>query len=202
MIQVFDDIVPEKLAQKIEEYTLGKEVKWELERATMIPEFNVKDPNLVEFLQFRHIIKHADQKRDQHAYRFVLQIFERLSVKYGIMINDPFRVKYNLLPRIEKFKELQYNTPHVDAADSHYGLIYYVCDSDGDTIIFDQTSKEHPMERASLFKNFTIKEKISPKRGRLVLFDGDQYHTSSHPTENDLRCIINIDVLKRNVKML
>lgn len=202
MIRVFDNVVSKKLAQKIEDYTFSSSIKWELEKATMSPEFKVKDPNLVEFIQFRNIIKHMDQIFDNNAYSMLIEIFKQLSLKEGIMFDDPFRVKYNLLPKIEKFKELQYNTPHIDGQVDHYGMIYYVCDSDGDTVIFDQTKKEYDMHNASKFKKFTIKKRVSPKKGRLVLFDGDYYHTSSHPTENDLRCVININSKKEGTRIL
>ena len=38
-----------------------------------------------------------------------------------------------------------------------------------------------------------IKKKITPKQGRVVVFDGRFYHTAEQPTDNK-RCIINFDV--------
>ena len=41
--------------------------------------------------------------------------------------------------------------------------------------------------------NFTIKKKVSPKQGRVVLFDGRHWHTAQQPNHN-LRCIVNYNL--------
>ena len=49
-------------------------------------------------------------------------------------------------------------------------MLYYVNDSDGDTIIYNEKTK---FDDCNVMKmNFTIKKKVSPKQGRVVLFDG------------------------------
>ena len=68
--------------------------------------------------------------------------------------------------------------------EDHLVALYYVCNSDGDTIIYNER------ERSS---NYTIKEKVTPKKGRIVLFDGRLYHTAEQPI-NTTRCIVNYDV--------
>ena len=42
-------------------------------------------------------------------------------------------------------------------------------------------------------KGFTKKIKVTPKQGRVVLFDGALYHTAEQPNHN-LRCIVNYDL--------
>ena len=63
-------------------------------------------------------------------------------------------------------------------------MIYFVSDSDGDLIIYNEKEKS---------KSYTIKKKISPKQGRVVLFDGSLYHTAQQPNHN-LRCVVNYDL--------
>ena len=55
----------------------------------------------------------------------------------------------------------------------------YLNDSDGDTIIFDE--------------NFKIKKRITPKKNRVVIFDGITYHTGCHPCKNDKRIVLNVN---------
>ncbi len=67
-------------------------------------------------------------------------------------------------------KDRSVDTPHIDIYNKeHLVALYYVCDSDGDTIIYN--------EREEL-GTYTIKQKVTPKQGRMVLFDGSLYHTS------------------------
>ena len=55
----------------------------------------------------------------------------------------------------------------------------YLNDSDGYTVIFDE--------------NKDIKKKISPKKNRVVIFDGMSYHAGSHPCKSNTRMLLNIN---------
>lgn len=68
--------------------------------------------------------------------------------------------------------------PHIDVYYPHLVLLYYINDSDGDTIFYDNAQKE-------------IK-RINPKKGRIVFFDGLIKHSGSTPKDSH-RVILNID---------
>tara|TARA_B100000424_G_C22725744_1_gene393839 strand:- start:51 stop:647 length:597 start_codon:yes stop_codon:yes gene_type:complete len=75
--------------------------------------------------------------------------------------------------------------PHIDLVDTdHFVMLYYVNDSDGDTIIYNEREKS---------ESYTIKKKVTPKQGRVVLFDGRLYHTAEQPNDSN-RCIVNYDL--------
>ena len=76
------------------------------------------------------------------------------------------------------------DTPHIDTKDDHFVMLYYVCDSDGDTIIYNETVES---------ENYTIQQRITPKQGRVVLFDGAYYHTAEQPL-NNIRCVVNYNL--------
>ena len=84
------------------------------------------------------------------------------------------------------------DTPHVDLVAPHFVMLYYVCDSDGDTIIYNEKTKFDDCGPDDEMK-FTMKKKVSPKQGRVVLFDGRHFHTAEQPNHN-LRCIVNYDL--------
>ena len=84
------------------------------------------------------------------------------------------------------------DTPHVDLVAPHFVMLYYVCDSDGDTIIYNEKTKFDDCTPDPKM-NYTIKKKISPKQGRVVLFNGIHFHTAEQPNHN-LRCIVNYDL--------
>ena len=84
------------------------------------------------------------------------------------------------------------DSPHVDLIVPHFVMLYYVCDSDGDTLIYNEKTKFaacYPDEEMK----FTLKKKVSPKQGRVVLFNGIHWHTAQQPNHN-LRCIVNYDL--------
>ena len=82
-------------------------------------------------------------------------------------------------------KDRTVDTPHIDLHNrKHLVSLYYVCDSDGDTIIYNEREK---------LGTYTIKQKVTPKQGRMVLFDGGLYHTAEQPL-NNVRCVVNYNL--------
>lgn len=75
--------------------------------------------------------------------------------------------------------------PHVDSEDNHYSAIYYLNESNGSTVIFNEKMS------SNIDNNLTIKETIEPKPNRLVVFDGSYIHTGYSPSNNNCRVLIN-----------
>ena len=67
--------------------------------------------------------------------------------------------------------------PHVDRKEPHFVCLYYVNDSEGDTIFYN---------------NKEITQKVSPKKGRIIFFNGSIKHSGSHPSTKT-RTVININ---------
>ena len=82
------------------------------------------------------------------------------------------------------FKGEREDSPHVDIVGEHFVMLYYVCDSDGDTIIYNEQKRSD---------SYTVQKRITPKQGRVVLFDGSYYHTAEQPL-NNIRCVVNYDL--------
>ena len=81
-------------------------------------------------------------------------------------------------------------------------LIDNVCNKIGKqdvTIItgrsFLQLSINFKGEREEQVKSdrYTVQKRITPKQGRVVLFDGSYYHTAEQPL-NNIRCVVNYDL--------
>ena len=61
-------------------------------------------------------------------------------------------------------------------------MIYYVTDTDGDTYFYnDKEGKD-------------VIKQVSPKKGRMVFFEGNIWHSGSNTTKN-LRIILNFNFL-------
>lgn len=96
------------------------------------------------------------------------------------------RVKINLmLPNPTRVNPNSYNRPHVDHSRvDAMTAIYYVNDSDGDTVIFENVYTGN--DPGSL----RIAKRITPKAGSIVMFPSNLYHASSSPSV-DTRSVIN-----------
>ena len=67
---------------------------------------------------------------------------------------------------------------HVDQEVPHTVLLYYINDADGDTFFFD--------------KDMNVMHRETPERGKLVIFDGSIFHSSSAPSTN-IRMTLNLN---------
>lgn len=89
--------------------------------------------------------------------------------------------------RVAKPNILSGNSIHVDIPYPHQTFIYYVNDSSGDTVFFDQNFSGSHMPG-----DLRVIHRISPKAGRALAFDGSTYHSASSP-QSGFRCIVNIN---------
>ena len=78
------------------------------------------------------------------------------------------------------------DTPHIDLdeGERHIVVLYYVVTSDGDTVIYNERT---------LSDVYTVKQKVTPKQGRVVIFDGGLYHTAQQALRKH-RCIVNYNL--------
>lgn len=85
---------------------------------------------------------------------------------------------------------------HIDNPNPHTVLLYYVNDSDGDTILYKERANPLTYLEGDYPSSFNIDICVTPKKGRAVIFDGMQFHSVSSPKNILKRQIININVLK------
>jgi len=76
--------------------------------------------------------------------------------------------------------DLQHYAPHIDFPIPHTVLLYYVNDADGNTVFFNKKNE--------------VVEEITPKKGRLLVFDGTVYHGGGIPRTGP-RCVVNYNLL-------
>ena len=129
--------------------------------------YNLK--NLKEYLLFVHDIHKREESKtivvSDQGKVIVDHIFKNIKNRFNKKLSI-LRSKANLQTQFTDNNNSYHNTPHKDF--------------DGDTILFN--------------KDMTIKEKVSPKAGRLLFFDGSILHTGSHPVLSKYRMCVNIDL--------
>ena len=94
------------------------------------------------------------------------------------------------------FSTHNYNLPHVDYPCPHISAVYYLNETDGDTWLFDQYYQENIDQ-----KTYTVKQRITPKPNRLLMFDGLQYHTASNPIMHNNRLIANLNFVQKGTDL-
>tara|TARA_S200002703_G_C3650534_1_gene199715 strand:+ start:48 stop:614 length:567 start_codon:yes stop_codon:yes gene_type:complete len=120
-----------------------------------------------------------------HFFLLPLQI-ACLQEELYFSLEQVYRAKINLKFKQESKLDKFINPPHVDLNYSNHLVgLYYINDSDGDTIIYEGDDKN----------NLKILESIEPKKGRMILMDGSRMHSASHPLKTKTRMVINYNVL-------
>lgn len=180
MIKIIDDII-------------SKDCQNELENTLFSKEFVKKtSPNVRRYSQgnigYEHwFIKHGENKT---LSELIIPLFVEISNKSGI--NGNLSDARTFLQEIS-INEKNHDVIHVDMTVPHFVFLYYVNDSDGDTTVFNRRYSYGNSQ--FLIRNQKVEplEKISPKKGRVLIFDGLMYHAAGIPQKNK-RCIINFNV--------
>ena len=114
-------------------------------------------------------------------------LLQRAAMKLGLPRVDVYQGRSFLQFPLKNINTTEVDSPHVDIDDfRHFVVLYYVCDSDGDTIIYNE--KQYGLEK------YTEKQRVSPKQGRCVIFDGTQMHTAEQPINSNIRCVVNYNL--------
>lgn len=89
---------------------------------------------------------------------------------------------------------------HVDHPYQHLSVLLYLNDGDGDTLLSDKFYNPLYEDRFENNCNLItdpddhdkvhIKERVSPKRGRILIFNGMTYHTALRPVERERGVVV------------
>ena len=193
-VYVFDDIIDADLQEDInnlllKEYDYGVEpFPWYyLEDMTL----GFDNPDSQKRPGFAHqyvVYQGKDKSTGKQASQFhdvFLPLLKNACMKMGVMDVNVLQGRSFLQVPLN-LKNNDVDTPHIDIIDrgNFFVVLYYVCDSDGDTIIYNETK---------VSDQYTIKQRVTPKQGRVVIFDGSLYHTAEQPL-NNTRCIVNYNL--------
>lgn len=187
---IIDDVVDKETQDLIEQTVFGKDTQWTLGRSV----FYEKHPEVTEhqknnLMSFtKSLLRFDDRYIDKDAGLYC-QVLQSATDKLNMTVTNLLTARLQLQPPVPS--EKPYGVPHVDGyRDRPYMVgVYYVNDSDGDTVMFKQTIHNTTPEQI-MNGELEIDSTISPKKGRFILFDGDIYHAVGKPTK-DFRCIIN-----------
>ena len=203
-IIVLDNFLPLYVQDHIE--NLCYKVPWVMSKQTQnVDNFilgNYRDKG-----QFTHLFWHVgENKKSLNNYEEYLKLSHYFSLplqiaclKQGISFGletNLYRGKVNLTHNDNNPSPIS-NLPHRDIIGvtnellkSMWAIIYYVNESDGDTIIYNEKEQFNDLSK------YTIRQSISPKKGRIVFIKGDLFHSASTPSsEYSKRIVINYNLI-------
>lgn len=190
MIEIFDNLIPLTLQKEIKSTMLGGDFPW----------FHLEDITAYQT---------PDRERKPALTHYFVNDYQVVSGGFGLisalphLASDKINFAYSKLFQARAFLQYPLNLVllknktdylHIDALFEHLVVIYYVCDSDGRTIIVDKQKENNKADWNLKYSDYPILEKVEPKQGRLLVFDGKYYHTAEQP-ENNVRCIINFNLI-------
>ncbi len=165
---MIDNCIPKADQAYLEAMLLSSQFNWTYNANT---NYDTNTTQLDDVPQFIHGLI-----RDGKPHTAFAKLPMAVAGHFGVPMQQILRAKANLM-----FWQKQpvIAPAHVDDANPHFVFIYYVNDSDGDTILYNDQG--------------AIAERIAPKKGRGLLFNGATPHSATAPIANRIRMVINFN---------
>lgn len=198
VVEIYDDLVPNNLRDEYENILLGQNFPWFF-WPKAIPDC-LKKTNRVDSkeytnpYQLKHVFNIKDkQTKEYQLIRPLVELYLQRSERQLLKIHGSAVIMQHPVGSNPVI------TPHVDfdhvlSADGELkSLIYYVNDSDGDTILYNEHCS------SQITTELSVAATLQPIRGRVAVFSSNRFHSGSLPSKN-VRLLINIIMeLKKNV---
>ena len=187
---ILDHALSKEQQDYIENFVTSDQFPWFIQKDIAGAEYNFNDENYFPSSGLTHV-SYKDGNINSIYFKDEIN-FERIVINltksFGVDLKEILRIKLNLTTPVPGYKSNNYCTPHTDITSPHWVLLYYINDSDGDTIFFENLveGNQTPLK---------ITYRISPKKGTCVLFDGSIYHTQSNPMNSPTRINLNANVI-------
>ena len=192
-MKIIDDVIPLSIQNELERNILNPIFPWghmfssdlaneASDDYVLLKRKEFRSDEIIDPGQFYHNIL-IDQQPGQF-FTWFTPILE--AIKFEDM--RILRMKMNFNYPYFGNKDSTHGIPHVDLPNEkdYTTAIYYVTEGDGDTLLFNEKNgHQGPL---------TIKQRVSPKKGRIILFEGDTLHAACPPISNRPRIVVNINI--------
>lgn len=204
-IITFDELVPKSLQDSILLTVDGAQsFPWYLLRRvghTHLHNIKYQDSNVIDGGGFYHSAV-DDGKIISKYYDYFRQILFFFTDKTKVEVDKIIRIRLRYTNQQKNHSTDTYGPVHVDFTKydfPYYTLLYYVEDSDGDTILFDKmfdpSIDNYEPEQIHGLKQVYRQQ---PKQGTGLFFNGHRYHSGNYPIEYQTRIVINFDFTLKN----
>jgi hypothetical protein len=135
---------------------------------------------------------HKNTVNEKEVKDLSIFLLDKFSKKNNFKVDKLLRTRSNITTR---GSDHRWAYPHVDEASKHFVFLYYVNDSDGDTILYNEICDG----KTNYENNLTELVRIKPKAGTAIVFDGSRYHSFTNPIYNDIRCVVNMNFISNDL---
>ncbi len=174
---------------KVKEILMGPEIPWYL----CVTDYYNDDKNQNSH-KWQHIAYHKNVGGSFAGPYLEMAVWDALS-KTQQNVDELIRIRCSVT---EQGHEHFVGGPHVDTDTPHMTALFYLNDSDGDTIMYNE--KYDPSSGYNQYDYFTkvikeptVQSTVTPEENKMFWFDGLQYHSSNSPTTVTKRFIINVN---------
>lgn len=127
---------------------------------------------------------HSQDVENAPFNEYAKSLLVKMAMKHKIPVKEVLRTKSTItFPKPDPRPDW----PHVDYVTPGYVLLIYVNDSEGDTIMYNETFTGQKPEK------LTERIRVTPKAGKAVVFDNFIYHAVATPVNNKFRQVINMN---------
>lgn len=190
-IKYFDNLLPNGYADQIEADLMSREFAWHYID-------DVTNENYGSNAGFVHVVYEHNGIISQW-YPFIKPLVYSIAAANGKPVETLLRIRVGCLL---KSNRVEHNTPHLDLMWPHTTACYYVNNSDGNTILFNQTKEdigdtvnELELHNYVQYTEFTTAAESIPKKNSVCVFNGARFHASSNPEETDRRLVITVNYI-------
>lgn len=174
---IIEKLLPQNVESRVHDLMTAIQFPWYWNAENIIPE--TPDDNLSQLTHMFYEDRKASSTQWNSSVSLIVGHFVQVA---NVKVKRIIRVKGNLIPNLAHNKESLDNLIHTDIPHDRPGnfvsFVYYVIDSDGDTVVYANDKK-------------TIVETSPPIRGNCIWFNSKTWHRSTVPAKHKRRIVIN-----------
>ena len=188
--KIIDDFLPTPYWTRINYFLCSPEFPWYYQDNIV----NTDQPSAPGCFGFNYWVFHPGETMCRHNWSHSIQ---EAILPFALSVQQAIGFK-NQISRV-RCDMTMYNPnqhmhePHIDVNEPHVAAVYYVNDSDGNTVLYKQRSEVN--DRSKFPEQLDVLIEVEPKANRLLMFDGSLIHTGHSPSKTNSRVIINSDYI-------
>jgi len=182
--QIIEDIIPQGYQNFLEKLCDDKDFPWFWTPMISHNPDNIKFTDPIKNPPgWTHNVFDIERGENSLALPHLRPVLWFLEEKTGVKVDTIKRIRIRRTTNQIDYKPHNYCPPHTDLGEiePYWSLVYYVDNSDGDTILWEDKTAKKELLRSK------------PLKGNGLLFQGKTYHSGNCPCYFNKRTVINFD---------